>query len=126
MNLNPVGWFEIYVSDMSRAQTFYESVFMCELETISVPADESLVMKGFGSDMTAYGASGALVSMEGMTPGGTGTLVYFSCDDCAIECARVPKAGGTVIKEKFPIGEYGFVALLQDSEGNMIGLHSQK
>ncbi len=24
---NPIGWFEIYVDDLSRAKQFYESVF---------------------------------------------------------------------------------------------------
>jgi predicted enzyme related to lactoylglutathione lyase len=52
--------------------------------------------------------------------------VYFGCDDCAIEAARVGKAGGKIQQEKMPIGEYGFIALLHDTEGNRIGLHSMK
>ncbi len=50
--------------------------------------------------------------------------VYFSCTDCAVEAASVIKYGGTVYREKMSIGEYGFIALARDTEGNMIGLHS--
>jgi predicted enzyme related to lactoylglutathione lyase len=52
-------------------------------------------------------------------------LVYFSCEDCAIEGSRVESAGGKVVREKMSIGQYGFVVLATDTEGNMIGLHSQ-
>ena len=58
--------------------------------------------------------------------GGNSTIVYFSCADCAVEAARVAAHGGQVMREKFSIGEYGFIALVVDTEGNMIGLHSLK
>jgi predicted enzyme related to lactoylglutathione lyase len=72
------------------------------------------------------GCAGALVKMEGKDSGGGGTIVYFSCVDCAVEAARAAKYGGEVFKEKFSIGKYGFIALVTDTEGNMIGLHSLK
>ncbi|MGY0578321.1 MAG: VOC family protein, partial [Paraglaciecola chathamensis] len=76
-------------------------------------------------DMEKYGASGALVKMAGMAPGGNSTLVYFSCEDCAVEAERVSQAGGAVEQAKMSIGEYGFISLIKDTEGNMVGLHSQ-
>lgn len=51
-------------------------------------------------------------------------IVYFNCEDCAVEESRVAAAGGRVFKPKFSIGQYGFVALVHDTEGNLIGLHS--
>lgn len=75
-------------------------------------------------NMEASGASGALAKMEGCPSGGMGTLVYFSSDDCAIESSRVEMAGGKIFKPKMSIGQYGFIALVMDTEGNMIGLHS--
>jgi len=83
-------------------------------------------MLSFPSDMEKYGASGALVKMEGFTSGGNSTLIYFSCEDCAVEESRVEAAGGHIQKPKMSIGEYGFVSLAIDSEGNMFGLHSMK
>ena len=120
---NPVGWFEIYVQDMPRAKRFYESVFKVELAALH---SGDLEVWAFQGNMEGYGAPGALVKMQGVASGGNSTLVYFSCADCAVEAGRVTGAGGKVMKEKFAIGEYGFIALAFDTEGNMIGLHSMK
>ena len=76
--------------------------------------------------MAAPGSSGALCKMAGCKAGGGGTLIYFSCEDCAVEAGRVVANGGSLYKEKFSIGEYGFIAIACDTEGNTIGLHSLK
>lgn len=72
------------------------------------------------------GASGALAKMAGCPSGGNSTLVYFSCIDCAGEAGKAAEYGGRVFREKFAIGPYGFIALVVDTEGNMIGLHSMQ
>lgn len=123
MQNNPVGWFEIYVQDMPRAKAFYESVLGIRLEKLEVPGMELL---SFPMQQNGYGATGALVRMEGCPSGGNSTLVYFSCEDCAVEAGRAKASGGQVFKDKFSIGQYGFIALVSDTEGNMIGLHSMK
>jgi predicted enzyme related to lactoylglutathione lyase len=76
--------------------------------------------------MQTYGSGGALVQMNGMNAGGNSTLVYFDSNDCTTEEARVLEAGGKVVKPKMSIGEYGFISLCMDTEGNMFGLHSMK
>jgi hypothetical protein len=43
-----------------------------------------------------------------------------------VEAARAAEHGGRVVQKKMPIGEYGFIALVNDSEGNLIGLHSMQ
>jgi predicted enzyme related to lactoylglutathione lyase len=116
-------WFEIYVQDLGRAKAFYESVFQITLDNLNSPDVEMLA---FPMDMGKWGAGGALVKMEGMSSGGNSTIIYFSCEDCAVEQSRVVAAGGKIQREKWPIGEYGFIALAVDTEGNMIGLHSVK
>ena len=118
---NSVGWFEIYVDDMERAKRFYQGVFQVELEPLG---EGGLPMWAFPAHMDRYGAGGALVHVEQVPAGQNSVVIYFSCEDCAVEAARVEENGGTLQKEKFSIGEYGFVALALDSEGNMIGLHS--
>ena len=123
MAQNPVGWFEIYVQDMTRATAFYRSVLQVELQDLKSPGIE---MWAFPMNRGGAGASGALVKMPGFASGGNSTLVYFSCDDCATEAGRVAEAGGRIQKEKFAIGEHGFIALALDTEGNMFGLHSMK
>lgn len=123
MKPNPVGWFEIYVSDMARARAFYEQVFATQLEKLTA---DGLDMYAFAMSQEASGASGALVQFDGMPPGVGGTLVYFSCEDCAVEGARVEAAGGTLVRPKMSIGEYGHIVLARDTEGNLIGLHSMQ
>ena len=123
MASNPVGWFEIYVQDMERAKTFYAAVLRVDLKQLASP---EVQMWAFPMSAEGQGASGALVTMPGFPSGGNSTLVYFTCADCATEASRVAKAGGRIMKEKFSIGEYGFIALAYDTEGNMFGLHSMK
>lgn len=125
MKMNPVGWFEIYVQDMQRARTFYETVLQTKLEKLNSPVSE-LEMLIFPMEKGAAGSGGALAKMKGVASGGNSTLVYFMCDDCAVEAWRVTKAGGKIHKEKMAIGQYGFIALAVDTEGNMFGLHSMK
>ena len=121
MTNNAVIWFEIYVQDISRAKAFYESVFQVKLVQLSSPDVE---LWSFPSAMDRQGVGGALVRKDGVASGGNSTIVYFSCVDCAVEAAAATRFGGRLHCEKRSIGEYGFIALVVDTEGNMIGLHS--
>ncbi|MEN8657175.1 VOC family protein [Marivita sp.] len=123
--MNAVGWFDIYVDQMERAEGFYKTVLGAEMEDMTDPTGET-EMKSFVADMDAYGAAGALVKTLHAKPGPGGTQIYFSVDDCATQQARIEAAGGQVIRPKFSIGEFGFVTLAQDTEGNMIGFNSLK
>ncbi len=124
--VNPVGWFEIYVDDMDRATKFYEAVLKTKLEQMSDPTDQSMQMKSFPGNMEGYGTPGALVKMKDMKAGGSNIIIYFVCEDCAVEESRVEAAGGKVCQSKMSIGEYGFCSIVADSEGNTVGLHSMK
>jgi len=127
MTSNPVIWFEIYVQDMPRAKAFYEKVLDTRLEKLGSPGggNDGLEMWSFPMEQDRVGAGGALVKMQGVPSGGS-TLVYFASADCAVEEARVAAAGGKVFRPKMAIGEYGFISLLVDTEGNTFGLHSMK
>ena len=70
---NPVGWFEIYVRDMPRAQTFYEAVFGRVLHALPDQAEGSPQMLVFDMNNQGYGAAGALVRMPGFEPGDAGS-----------------------------------------------------
>jgi uncharacterized protein len=120
---NPVVWFEIYVKDMERAKRFYETVFQTKLEKLP-SAVAGLEMWQFPSTMNGAGASGVLAKMQGMDFSGNSTVVYFECDDCAVEEARAKKAG-RVQRGKTSIGPHGNISLVYDTEGNLFGLHSK-
>ena len=127
MSANPVTWFEIYVQDMTRAKTFYEKALGAKLERLATPGPGVTEMWTFPMGKDSYGATGALVRMDGgPAGGGAGTIVYFECDDCAVEAGRVSGSGGRMMKEKFAIAPHGFIALATDTEGNVFGLHSMK
>ncbi|MEF8731757.1 MAG: VOC family protein [Candidatus Accumulibacter meliphilus] len=122
---NPVGWFEIYVSDMTRARDFYTAVFGRELTALPEIGEEG-EMYAFSWVEGGSGAAGALVRHPMNGPGKGGTMVYFNCEDAANEAERAVEAGGRVIQPKMAIGQYGHIALVQDTEGNIIGLHSMQ
>ncbi len=122
---NPIGWFELYVQDMQRAKNFYESMLGVQLSPIEIP-DANIEMYGFHQDMATYGSSGALIKVEGVPSGVGGTMVYFNCEDCAKTAERAKGNGGTIKQDKMQVGEYGYVCIVVDTEGNMIGLHSNK
>ena len=122
--MNAVSWFEIPVSDMQRAMSFYNAVFGFDLK---VNLMGELQMAWFPADHTGPGASGSLIKHEAYTPSTEGALVYFACEDVAENISRVEDAGGQVMKEKIQISEeVGFMALALDTEGNRIAFHSVK
>ncbi len=129
MAKNPFRWVEIYVQDMQRAKHFYESVFQVTLEKLGNPdtlESDSIEMWSFPSNAEEWGCCGALVKMEGAPSGAQGTIAYFASDDCAVEEKRVREFGGRVERSKMSIGEYGFIALGVDTEGNLFGIHSMQ
>src|SRR5262245_18055939 len=95
---NPVGWFEIYVDDMARAQRFYEAVFNVKLQALDSPV---IKMLAFPMQGDLPGSTGSLVQMQGGRPTGNAVIIYFSCVDCAQEAGRVVQNGGKIFKEKF-------------------------
>ena len=125
LSKNPFTWVEIYVEDMSRAQKFYETVLQIEMTPMQAPGEmDDLEMLCFPWAEGGINSSGALCKTSEMKPGTGGTLVYFACEDCANEVSRVESAGGQVLQQKFQIGEHGFCAIVMDTEGNTVGLHS--
>lgn len=122
-NVNPVGWFDISVSNLERAKKFYETVFHIQLTDFPIEWGKQ---SAFPADFGGPNTSGALVEKADMVAGGNNTIVYFVSEDCTTEEGRVEQAGGKIIRPKMAIGEFGFVSILIDTEGNTIGLHSMK
>lgn len=126
MQRNPVGWFEIPVEDMGRAMRFYEAVFGFALERHKMgPLD----MAWFPILDGKMGSPGALVrNKEFYKPSKDGALLYFTAHsgDLSDELSKVEEAGGHVVAPKKQIGEgHGFMAIIIDTEGNRIALHSR-
>ena len=119
--LNPVNWFEIPATDLDRATAFYEYVLGIKL---TLQDFGPLKMAWFPMAQDTPGAAGTLIKAEAYTPSHAGTMVYFSVDDIEAVLHRVNERGGIVLNPKTSIGEFGFVAHFEDSEGNRVALHS--
>src|SRR5262245_29303182 len=124
-------WFELHVSDFGRARRFYETILKTPLQD-SQPADckegpkNDCQMAMFPFEMQK-GVGGSITKMNGVAPGAGGTIVYLNVEgDLDGVLQRIPKAGGSVVEPKFSLGQHGFIALFQDTEGNCVGLHSLK
>ncbi len=115
------NWFEIPVKDMGKARKFYEKVFDVEL-SFEEMGGMKLAMFPFTQD--APGAAGALVQGESYEPSRAGTVVYFTVEDIPETLRRINANGGKTIMPKTSIGEYGFIAHYEDTEGNRLALHS--
>ncbi len=121
-----ISWFEIYVSDFNRAKRFYTTVFKYPLTDLPMHSERHPGMQYATFPADATGAGGALVKMDQVQPGGGGVLIYFASDDINAALSRVEAAGGKIIRPKLSAGDQGFIAFIEDTEGNMIGLHSAK
>ncbi len=125
MENNLVGWFEIPVVEIDRAQKFYEKVFNVSIDIHDLGG---VIMGWFPNAPGKPGATGSLIQHSKYAPSEKdGVLIYFSCNDLANELSRVETAGGEVFQQKTEIGDgHGFMGLMKDTEGNRIALHSLK
>ncbi|MGQ0600742.1 MAG: VOC family protein [Anaerolineales bacterium] len=117
---NAVNWFEIPAQDFDRAVQFYSTV-------LNGPVRKEL----FGGEPNGIfpysqpGVGGAIVKRAGFEPTTTGAIVYLdAAGDLDGAVARVQQAGGKVLMPKTHIGDPGSIALILDSEGNRVALHS--
>lgn len=119
--MNPViDWFEIPVSDFARAQRFYERML-----DIKLTINDTSPMKMGIFPYTKPATGGAIVKMEGYESRDNGVVIYLNGgDDLSLPLQRAIDAGGKVLLQKTSIAPNGYIAMLLDSEGNRIGLHS--
>jgi predicted enzyme related to lactoylglutathione lyase len=120
---NAISWFEIPATDLNRAQQFYETIFGITMIPLEMP---NMKMRMFPlEDM--MGVGGALCDTGGFhKPSATdGPLIYLNANpDVQIILDKVEAAGGKIVVPKMAIGQYGFMGVFIDSEGNRIALHS--
>jgi hypothetical protein len=117
---NPVNWFEIAVRDMSRAIKFYETAFGVQLEPMHFGQHD---MAFFPHERGLPGAGGSLIHIPSVEPSQGGTTVYLSVEAIDPALDEINKAGGKTIIPRTSIGEFGFMAHFEDSEGNRVALH---
>lgn len=121
---NAINWFEIPVSDFTRAKKFYETILTVEVMEMPFPNGKYGILP---ADMMTGGVGGGLVQGEGFEPSEKGTIVYLNGgEDLSLSLSKVEQAGGKIVFPKTAIGQNGFMAHFIDTEGNRVALHSMK
>jgi predicted enzyme related to lactoylglutathione lyase len=119
---NAINWFEIPVTDIDRAKKFYEQIFEIKMDEMEMPGMKYAM---FPFAPASGKASGGLAQSEMHKPGMTGSILYLNANpDLQNVLNRIEKAGGKITMQKTSIGENGFMAFFNDTEGNNIALHS--
>lgn len=127
---NVITWFEIPVLDSARAKAFYETILDIQMQTLHLdetneeltffPSDPSVVQATSGR------VSGALTKSKNAKPSAEGTKVYLNAyPEIDLVLNRVEDAGGKIVVPKMQI-RAGLIAVIEDTEGNRIGLHAEK
>ncbi len=117
----PASYFEIPVVDLDRARRFYADV-------VGIPSEESAVdgyRMALFPDVGGGRANGALAQGDVYHPGKSGALVYLAVESIDDVIVRLALTGAEPLLPKQAADEYGFVAEIEDSEGNRVGLHER-
>jgi uncharacterized protein len=119
--MNPIRYVEIPVTNLDRAMAFYEAVLGLDLERQTIDGYD---MALFPFTEGASGATGALAKGDIYKPSKDGAIVYFTVPDIDPVLERAKARGAAILYEKKSVGAFGFVAEIEDSEGNRIALHA--
>ncbi len=123
--MSAIHWFEIPVTDINRAQKFYSTILDVDIPIMDMTAQMGSMLGAFPNNGDV---GGMLVqnSQFGYEPSKVGSLVYLTVGDNDLNIAlnKVEAAGGKVTLPKTAMGENGFSAWIEDTEGNKVGLFS--
>jgi predicted enzyme related to lactoylglutathione lyase len=120
---NVLAWFDVPTLDFDRAVKFYSDILG---EPVQVSEHMGQKLGFFPMERDGDVGGDILPPSDNFRPSAQGTRVYLSCDgqlDGVI--GRVESAGGKIVRPKMSIGEPGWIALIEDTEGNVVGLHSK-
>ena len=115
---NRIVWFDLPAADLKRAMNFYSKVLDAEI------SEEFPGVAVFSHDQGEV--SGCVFKSEDIQPSDQGALLYFNVNGRLEEAVSAAKeCGGNIKEPPHPIGDFGHRALVIDSEGNRIALHSE-
>ncbi|MDB6064362.1 MAG: glyoxalase/bleomycin resistance protein/dioxygenase [Pedosphaera sp.] len=118
-----INWFQIPAVNLDRAMKFYGDILNATFHQMAMGTEKHafFALDTQGSERTG----GEIIQSAKLKPSVDGVIIYFDAPggvDAVL--SRVEKAGGKITVPKTGIGEFGFIALVLDTEGNQIGLHS--
>ena len=120
--MDKVIHFEVPFDDGERATTFYQEAFGWQINSMpqmqyslvtTTPTDDS------GNLTEAGGINGGMLARQEPI---TTPVITIGVADLDESLAKIEKLGGKVARGRQPVGDMGFAAYVQDTEGNVIGL----
>lgn len=119
-SINRVVWFDIPVADLDRARAFYKAVLDIEVHKEAFADFEFCVLDH------KDGNGGCLVHHPDEISDSGGVMIYLNVNARIRDAqAKAQQFGGTILQPIHAIGPHGFRAVIRDSEGNRVALHSQ-
>jgi len=124
---NVITWFHIPATDFDRAVKFYSTILGNKINVMDFNG-QTMGFFPMAGGPESDGVGGAIMpAVKGLKPANIGTQVLLSCEGTLDEVlGRVEAAGGKIVVPRTAMGDPGFFAFIQDTEGNQVGLHSKK
>lgn len=121
--MDSVVHFEIPAKDVKRASDFYQKAFGWQITQFPNFDYWSLGTTAVDDKQmpTTPGAINGGMGKKGST-GPEHVTVTISVKDIDAAQAEIKKLGGKEVGQKMPVGNMGFSAYFEDTEGNLIGL----
>lgn len=119
-----IAYFEIPADNVDRAKHFYQSLLGWKIEPTKVPMDLVVVAATQYHDVSTGEAKEGTLNMGGMYKRQMSELIinHVMVEDIDEVLAKVEKLGGKILMPKMEIKAVGLNAIIQDTEGNSIGL----
>ena len=125
MSANTLCWTDIPVTNLDRAIKFYSAVLGSEVNKISEAGFEYGLLPHEEQNASGCLCVGSDSAGSNNKPSQSGPLIYLSVEGRLDDAIKATNSnGGKVLEGKHQIGPHGFRAIIVDSEGNRIALHS--
>ncbi len=119
---NPIGWFEIKVSDFEKAKNFYSQLFNWDFKLSQ--ASKTIYWNIFTGENSV---GGGFTKRELSENGGQSIVIYIEVEDIEESLKKAAELGGKIEEHKTLISESaGFYGLFRDLDNNVIGLWAKK
>jgi hypothetical protein len=123
-NKNAINCFEIPVLKIERAKKYYESILDVSVHSMEM---DGIKMSVFPTNAQDGNLGGGIAASPMHKPGKEGTIVYLNCNpDLQLVLDRIEKFEGKITMQKTPIEPNGFMAFMEEKEGNIGGIYSTK
>ena len=119
-----IAYFQIPADNVDRAKFFYRNLLGWKVEPTKTPMDPAQVAATQFQDINTGAAKEGTLTMGGLYKRqNTENIINFvTVEDIDKVLAMVGKLGGKIMMPKMEVKSVGLTAIIQDTEGNAIGL----